>query len=153
MWRASAPVQIDKTAESVAEIKREMAVFFGGTRGTTAEELARQQKGLTLSLPGAYETASAVMGTIGGIVRYGRPDDYVFKRKAEIEAMTPAQANGAAKALDPNALTWVIVVPSPPETDWPLTSSKPVMPAAASAKTAAELARIGFQGTRRPDRP
>ena len=49
------------------------------------------------------------MNTIGGIVRYQRPDDYVFKRKAEIEAMTPAQANGAAKALDPNALTWVIV--------------------------------------------
>jgi zinc protease len=49
------------------------------------------------------------MGTIGGIVLYGRPDDYVFKRKAEIEAMTPAQVNVAAKALDPNALTWVVV--------------------------------------------
>ena len=34
MWRASAPVQIDKTAESVAEIKREMAEFFGGKRNT-----------------------------------------------------------------------------------------------------------------------
>ncbi|HNV79738.1 MAG TPA: hypothetical protein PKH66_09840, partial [Thermomonas sp.] len=35
--------------------------------------------------------------------------DYVFKRKAEIEAMTPAQVDVAAKALDPNALTWVVV--------------------------------------------
>ena len=45
-------------------------------------------------LPGAYETAGAVMGTIGGIVRYGRPDDYVVQRKAEIEALTPAQVAG-----------------------------------------------------------
>ena len=33
----------------------------------------------------------------------------MFKRSAEIEAMTPAQVNAAAKALNPNALTWVIV--------------------------------------------
>jgi predicted Zn-dependent peptidase len=109
MWRASAPVQIDKAAESVAEIKREIAEFFGGTRLTTAEELARQQKGLTLSLPGAYETAGAVMATIGSNVLYGRPDDYVFKRKAEIEAITPAQVDVAAKTFDPNAITWVVV--------------------------------------------
>jgi len=109
MWRASAPVQIDKTAESVAEIKREMAEYFGGARGTSTEELARQQQGLTLSLPGAYETAGAVMGTIASNVLYARPDDYVFKRKAAIEAITPAQVDVAAKTLDPNAVTWVIV--------------------------------------------
>ena len=109
MWRASAPVQIDKTAESVAEIKREMAEYFGGARGTSTEELARQQQGLTLSLPGAYETAGAVMGTIASNVLYARPDDYVFKRKAAIEAITPAQVDAAAKTLDPNAITWVVV--------------------------------------------
>jgi predicted Zn-dependent peptidase len=49
------------------------------------------------------------MNTIGSNVLYGRPDDYVFTRKAEIEAMTPGQVNTAAKVLDPNALTWVIV--------------------------------------------
>ena len=109
LWMASAPVQIDKTAESVAEIKREIADYASGKAPATADELDGMKKIMTLSLPGAYETAAAVMGTIGSNVLYGRPDDYVFKRKAEIEAMTPAQANGAAKALDPNALTWVIV--------------------------------------------
>ena len=49
------------------------------------------------------------MGTISGNVLYGRPDDYVLRRKAEIEAMTPEQVNAAAKALDPNGLTWVVV--------------------------------------------
>ena len=109
MWTASAPVQIDKTAESVAEIKREIADFASGKQGASAEEVSGMQKILTLSLPGAYETAASVMGTIGSNVLYGRPDDYVFKRKAEIEAMTPAQVDVAAKALDPNALTWVVV--------------------------------------------
>ena len=65
------------------------------------------EKVLTLTLPGAYETAASVMSTIASNVLYNRPDDYVFKRKAEIEAMTPAQVNAAAKALDPNGLTWV----------------------------------------------
>ncbi|MEG2941616.1 MAG: pitrilysin family protein [Thermomonas sp.] len=109
MWTASAPVQIDKTAESVAEIKREIADFASGKQGASAEEVSGMQKILTLSLPGAYETAASVMGTIGSNLLYGRPDDYVFKRKAEIEAMTPAQVDVAAKALDPNALTWVVV--------------------------------------------
>ena len=34
-WMASAPVQIDKTAEAMAEIQRELADFAGGTRPAT----------------------------------------------------------------------------------------------------------------------
>jgi zinc protease len=63
----------------------------------------------TLSLPGAYETAASVMSTISGIVRYGRPDDYVFRRKAEVEAMTTAEVAEAAKTLVPESLTWVVI--------------------------------------------
>ena len=108
-WMAMAPVQIDKTGEAMAEMRREIADFASGTEAITAPEVTRIRNIQTLSLPGAYETASAVMGTISGIVRYQRPDDYVFKRKAEIEAMTPAQVQQAAATLDPNALTWVVV--------------------------------------------
>jgi predicted Zn-dependent peptidase len=109
LWTASAPVQIDKTGEAVAEIQREIVEFADGKRSASADEVSGMQKILTLSLPGAYETAASVMNTIGSNVLYGRPDDYVFTRKAEIEAMTPGQVNTAAKVLDPNALTWVIV--------------------------------------------
>jgi len=109
IWMASAPVQIDKTGESVAEIKREIADYTAGTRGASADEVGRMQKILTLSLPGAYETAASVMGTIGSNVLYGRPDTYVFQRKAEIESMTPAKVDAAAGALNPGAMTWVVV--------------------------------------------
>ena len=64
---------------------------------------------LTLALPGAYETAGAVMNTIGSNVLYGRPDDYVFIRKAQIEAITPAEVDAAAKTISPAAITWVVV--------------------------------------------
>ena len=49
------------------------------------------------------------MSTIGGNVRFGRPDDYVFQRKAEIESMTVADLGGVATTIDPRALTWIVV--------------------------------------------
>ena len=108
-WMISAPVQIDKTAESMQEIQRELSDYASGSKPPTQEELARMQAIQIRGLPGSFETAAAVLGTIGGIVRYDRPDDYVFKRKAEIENLTPQQVKLAAATLDPSALTWVVV--------------------------------------------
>ncbi|WP_246606834.1 M16 family metallopeptidase [Novilysobacter antarcticus] len=108
-WLAYSPVQIDKTAESVAEMKREINDFASGKAPATAEEVAKVKANEIRSLPGAYETGSAVMATITGIVRYDRPDDYVFRNKAEIDAMTPDVVAKAASTIDPAALTWVVV--------------------------------------------
>jgi zinc protease len=109
LWSASAPVQSDKTVEAIQEIRRELADYTSGKAPATAEELARMQAITVRSLPGSYETGRAVLSTIGAIHRYGRPDDYVMQRKARIESMTPAEVSQAAKAIDPNAMTWVIV--------------------------------------------
>ncbi len=108
-WIASAPVQIDKTAEAMLEMRREFAEYANGKAPATAEEVEKVVNNDVRSLPGAYETARAVMGTIGGIVRYGRPDNWVLARNAQVEAFTPAQANAAAKALAPDNLVWVVV--------------------------------------------
>ncbi|UTA54883.1 insulinase family protein [Lysobacter soli] len=108
-WMAFAPVQIDKTADSLKELNREITDYASGKAPPKPEEVAKIQATEILSLPGAFETASSVMGAISGIVRYDRPDDYVFKRKAQIEALTPEQVKAAAATIDPNALTWVVV--------------------------------------------
>ncbi|TYT26263.1 insulinase family protein [Luteimonas viscosa] len=108
-WMVSAPVQIDKTGESLAEIQREVAQFASGAQPPSEAEVERVRAIQTLSLPGAYETAWSVMNTIGGIVRFDRPDDYVFRRKAEVESITPAQVAEAARTIRPQALTWVVV--------------------------------------------
>ncbi|HEY5852071.1 MAG TPA: pitrilysin family protein [Lysobacter sp.] len=108
-WMAFAPVQIDKTADSLKELQREISAYASGQKPPTAAEVAKIQATEIRGLPGSFETASAVLGAIGAIVRYDRPDDYVFKRKAEIEALTPEQVKAAAATIDPDALTWVIV--------------------------------------------
>ena len=108
-WIVAAPVQIDKTAEAIAELQREISEFASGQRPPSEAEVARIRAIQTLSLPGAYETASAVLSTLSSNALYGRADDYVFTRKAAIEAMTPAQVAQAAKGINPDALVWVVV--------------------------------------------
>ncbi len=110
LWLASAPVQIDKTVESIQEMRREIDDFASGKRAITDEEVARLQAINIRTLPGSYETARAVLGTIGGINRYGRPDDFVTWRKGRIEQETPAGVQQVATSnLHPEALTWIVV--------------------------------------------
>jgi predicted Zn-dependent peptidase len=110
LWSAAAPVQIDKTAESVAEIARELSEYAGGKAPAKQEEVDRIRAIQVLSLPGSFETAAAVMGQINSNLRYGRPDNYVELRLAEVKALTPASVQPvAAQYFRPQALTWLIV--------------------------------------------
>jgi predicted Zn-dependent peptidase len=106
---AFAAVQIDRTADSLKEMHREISEYASGKAPPKPEEVAKIQATEIRGLPGSYETAGAVLGTLAGIVRYGRADDYVFQRKAEIEGLTVDQVKAAAATLDPDALTWVVV--------------------------------------------
>ena len=62
-WIAFAPVQIDKTIESLKELQREIADFAAGKAPPTAQEVGRIQSTEIRSLPGSYETANVVTGT------------------------------------------------------------------------------------------
>ncbi len=108
-WIASASVQIDKTAESAKELEREIREYATAARPPLPAELAKIQATEVRGLPGSYETAGAVLGTLTGIVRFGRPDDWAAKRAAAVSALTPAQVQAAAAAIKPAGLTWVIV--------------------------------------------
>ncbi|OOG62841.1 peptidase M16 [Rhodanobacter sp. B04] len=104
-----APVQTDKTAESAAEVLKEARAVISD-RPLTAAEIAKIKDQRVRALPGSYETTSAVLGAISGIVQYGRPDDYVQTLKSQLEAVTPAAAETAIKEIvQPAAMTWVIV--------------------------------------------
>lgn len=108
-WLLSAPVQSDRTLESIAEIRREVTEFVGNKPATPAEiEKIRQRDVRALS--GQYETNAAVSGAIADIVRFGRSDDYVRTLKQRLEAQTDAGVQqAAARVFRPDALTWVIV--------------------------------------------
>ncbi|GAB2993302.1 zinc protease [Arenimonas maotaiensis] len=108
-WIASAGVQIDKTAESMAEMDREIREFASGKNPTKPDELAKIQNSFTLRLPGSLETNSALGGSIADIVRYDRPDDYVLQRSARIKSITLGDVQRAAAGIQPDSLTWVVV--------------------------------------------
>ena len=108
-WLLSAPVQTDKTVESIQEIRRELADFLAANP-VTADEVARVRNRDVRALSGQYETNAAVSGAIGDIVRFGRPDDYVRTLRTRLEAQTDTSVRqAAARAFRPDSLTWVIV--------------------------------------------
>jgi zinc protease len=104
-----APVQSDKTVESIREVAREAREYVG-KRPATADELAKIKARDVRRLPGQFETAGAVMGALSGIVLYERPDDYVQTLRARVERQSlPGIQAVAREVLKPDALTWVIV--------------------------------------------
>jgi predicted Zn-dependent peptidase len=104
-----APVQTDKTAESIREIIAELRAYRG-PRGTTPEELNRVIQGNVRSLPGGYETAAAVLGSLERNKVYGRPDDYQERLSDRYRGLTAAQFDAAVdQYIDPDKLVWVVV--------------------------------------------
>jgi zinc protease len=106
---AYAPVQTDKTMESMAEIKRELAEYLG-ENPATEEEINKVKSNNTLSLPGRWETAAAVLRDIGEIVTFDLPDNYWDTYAENVRNVSGAQIATAADAvIKPNKLTWVVV--------------------------------------------
>ena len=106
---AYAPVQTDKTMESMAEIKRELVEYLGDSPAT-AEEIDKVKRNNTLSLPGRWETAAAVLRDIGEIVTYDLPDNYWDTYADNVRNVSAAQIATAADAvIKPDNLIWVVV--------------------------------------------
>jgi zinc protease len=104
-----APVQTDKTMESMAEIKRELVEYIGDNPATD-EEISKVKSNNTLSLPGRWETASAVLRDIGEIVNYDLPDDYWDTYADSVRNVSASQIAEAADAvIKPENLIWVVV--------------------------------------------
>ena len=106
---AYAPVQTDKTRESIVELQKELREIVGG-RPVLPAELDRAKASLTLTLPGTWETIGAVAGTIGEIVAFGLDDRYFDTYADKVRAQTPASVtNAATRTVLPDHLVWVIV--------------------------------------------
>ncbi|MDG1463028.1 MAG: insulinase family protein, partial [Gammaproteobacteria bacterium] len=104
-----APVQTDKTVESIQELQNELTGIIGD-EPATAEELAHTKKTKTLSLSGRWETGGAVLASIIDIVRFGLPDDYWNQYSNEINALNLDDINTAAEIIiKPDELVWVVV--------------------------------------------
>ena len=106
---AVAPVQTDKTKESLVEMNKEF-------RGITADhpigadELAKIQANETLKLPGSRETLDALGQSVVDVVQFGFPDDYYDTYAAKVRALKTSDVNDAAKeVVRPDNLIWIVV--------------------------------------------
>ena len=72
---AYAPVQTDKTKESVQEIIKEFEMFVGD-KPVTQEEFSKTTGNAILALPGQWETNNAVMSSLNNQLKYDLNDDY-----------------------------------------------------------------------------
>ncbi|MES0872912.1 M16 family metallopeptidase [Sinimarinibacterium thermocellulolyticum] len=106
---AYAPVQADKTVESMREIRRELEAVRGKAP-LQQEEIDFARNSLVRSLPGENETVGDIAGSYTTILVHGLADDYWNDYADRIGGLTPAAVNEAARRLlQPQALTWVVV--------------------------------------------
>ncbi|MFQ5709910.1 MAG: M16 family metallopeptidase [bacterium] len=104
-----APVQTDKTKESMVEVAKELR-GYRGDKPATKEELDKVQKNRILRLPGSWETMASVGASIGEIVRYGLPDNYYDSYPDKIRNLKLDQVvKAASKVLHPDNLVWIVV--------------------------------------------
>ena len=104
-----APVQSDKTKESLQEIDKELRAIIKD-RPVTDEEITKTKLNLTLSLAGERETKGAVLGDLAEITRYGLPEDYFTTYAQRINALERKDISAAAEiVLRPTKMVYVVV--------------------------------------------
>ena len=104
-----APVQTDKTKESVEEIIKEYRAFIGDSP-VTQEEFDKNQNNTIMSLPGQWETNGAVAGSVVNVCKYGLDQDYNQKYDQMVRGLTLAQVHKVANQMvHPDELAWFVV--------------------------------------------
>lgn len=108
-YTVNAPVQADKTGDSIQAIRAQVRDFLT-TKGVTPAELTREVNGATRELAGRFETAGAVLSAMQINDLRHRPDDYYDSIAQKYRALTVPQLDAAARgALDVDRFVWVVV--------------------------------------------
>ena len=105
----TAPVQTNKTRESMQEILGELT-GIRESRPVTSDELGKAKDLRTLTLPGRWQTNGAVTRALASMVRYDLPHDYYDTYAANVRALDLSTVSGVARSLiRPDRLVWVVV--------------------------------------------
>ncbi|MDI1325550.1 MAG: pitrilysin family protein [Brevundimonas sp.] len=109
IYSVSAGVQSDKTAESLAELRRELTEVVG-SRPLTDAEIQAARANMVQGLAGNWETNAAIVGELQNMVVWGVPENYYDTYAGTVGSMTAAQAAVAAQAVvGSGPTTWVVV--------------------------------------------
>ncbi|HID38209.1 MAG TPA: insulinase family protein [Calditrichaeota bacterium] len=106
---AYAPVQWDKTKESMLEIKKEIEQYRSA-KPATEEELTKIKNNQVLSLPGRWETIRSVEGALSEMVLYNLPENYWYTYPDKVRGLNLEQVRTVAKkVLHPENMIWIVV--------------------------------------------
>lgn len=107
-WEASTAVDVDVTADAVAEMVGEMRRM--AQVPVSDDELRRAKDAMILSLPRVFETAVGLAGRFVTIEAFGLPDDYWQRYADRIEAVTAEDVLRISRiCFDPERLVRVVV--------------------------------------------
>jgi zinc protease len=106
---AYASVQGDKTAETIAEIQKEM-LGMSGARPVREEELEKAKQQQVLSLPGDHETMNSVGNLFSDLLQLGLPLDFYDTYVSQVVSLqVPAIEACAKELLNPGRFIWIVV--------------------------------------------
>jgi zinc protease len=104
-----APVQTDKTKESIVEVSKEIN-DIAGARPISGEEFSSIMRNMTSRLPGRFETLTSLEAAGINLVNFKLPDDYWSKYAGNMRGLTePQLATAAQKFIRPNEIVWIII--------------------------------------------
>lgn len=104
-----APVQADRTGDSIALLLADMKAF-PATKGVDPIELQRVTEGNIRALPNRFETNGQVLGAIVTNDRLGRPANYYATLPGKYRTIDAAALNAEARAwLQPDGIVFVVV--------------------------------------------
>ncbi len=105
----TAPVQADRTGDSIALLLADMAQF-PAKRGVEPVELSRVTDGNVRGLPNRFETNGQVLGAILSNQLLGRPDDYYVTLPTRYRSIDAKAINAAAGSyLQSAGLVFIVV--------------------------------------------
>jgi len=108
-FTAYAPVQTDKTKESIVEIRNELTQVIG-TKPITDLEFNKVQGNAVSQLPGEWETNNAVLASLQQAIKYNRGISYLNTYADMLRGLKIADIQkSAVKIVKPENLTWLIV--------------------------------------------
>ena len=103
-----APVQTDKTRESMVEVMKEIR-GVAGERPLVGEEYASIMRSQVARLPGRFETLDSLVAAAVDHVNTGRAPEYYYDYAQNLQALDPAALAEVGKVVKPEELVWIVI--------------------------------------------
>ena len=109
LWFVYAPVQTDKTRESLSEMLKELRSVTSD-RPLSAREIDEAKDRQTRTLPGRWEASGSVVAALQEIATFDLPDDYYTTFSQRVRAVTAADVSRTvSRFVTPGRIVWVVV--------------------------------------------